>query len=213
MSSRDQILNTLRAVRQPFTDLPPVETRRPMVPVADTSPAGLLDLFTREAEALRCQVAAFDDPGAAARHIINLIGDDRSVLSWDLAHVPLPGLGEVLAGAGIRIALPSDPSVRVGITGAEAALAGTGGLVLASGTGKSRQPSLLPEVHICVITLDQIVPNFEAWMASQRAAGLDQFRSASCVVLISGPSRTADIANELVMGVHGPGAVHVVVLR
>ena len=213
MSSRDRILDTLRAARKPFTDLPPVEPRRPMVPVAETSPADLLARFTREAETLRAQVTVCDDPAAAAQHILSLIGDDRSVLSWDLAHIPLPGLGEALAGAGIQIAPSSDASVRVGITGAEAALAGTGSLVLASGIGKSRQPSLLAEVHICVITVDQIVPNFEVWMAGQRAAGLDNFRSASNVVLISGPSRTADIANELVMGVHGPGTVHVVVLR
>ena len=54
------------------------------------------------------------------------------------------------------------------------------------------------------------MPTFETWMAAQ---DLDQFRSASNVVLISGPSRTADIANELVMGVHGPGSVQIAVLR
>jgi L-lactate dehydrogenase complex protein LldG len=58
-----------------------------------------------------------------------------------------------------------------------------------------------------------ILPGFEDWIADRRAKGIKEaFRDSSNIVLISGPSRTADIAMESIMGVHGPGTVHVIVL-
>ena len=103
--------------------------------------------------------------------------------------------------------------MRVGITGVDAALAGTGSLVLAAGPGKPRQASLVPPVHIAVLTTDQIVPNLDEWAAAQRASGFQQIRSASSVVVISGPSRTGDIANIPVRGVHGPGQLHILIVQ
>jgi len=212
MTSRESILNKLRAARQPFADLPPAGGMIPVVPAGDTSPAALRARFTEAAEKLGCTVTHCADPAAAIAHIRDLIGNDSAILSWDLVHVPLPGLGEALADAGIAIAAPGDASVRVGLTGVDAALAATGSLLLASGPGKPRGASLLPEVHIAVVAAGQIVPDLETWLAAQRAAGLDSLRRLNNVVLISGPSRTADIAMETVMGVHGPGAVQIVLL-
>jgi len=134
------------------------------------------------------------------------------VLCWDFAHIPLPGLDAALDRAGIAVAPPDDASARVGITGVDAALAATGSLVISSGPGKARQVSLLPLVHIAVVRVDQIVPHMEAWIAALRAAGTDAFAAASSTVIVSGPSRTADIAMELILGMHGPGALHIVLL-
>lgn len=58
----------------------------------------------------------------------------------------------------------------------------------------------------------QIVPDLESWMAAQRADGFAAMRGASNIVVVSGPSRTADIAMELVMGMHGPRELHIVLL-
>ncbi len=144
--------------------------------------------------------------------LLALLGEDRRLLSWDLAHIPLPGLQAALDHAGIEIAAPEDASVRVGLTGADAALAATGSVILSSGPGKPRTVSLLPDVHIVVITAGQIVPNLETWAADRRAQGLDDFRQTSSVMIISGPSRTADIAMQLVLGAHGPAALHILIL-
>ncbi|MBK9123782.1 MAG: lactate utilization protein [Chloroflexi bacterium] len=105
-----------------------------------------------------------------------------------------------------------DPSARVGLTGVEAALAGTGSLVVSSGPGKPRFASLLPPVHIAVVRADQILPDVEAWFEQVSASGLTHFRESANVVFITGGSRTADIAQELILGAHGPVEVHVVLI-
>lgn len=212
MSSRDRILSKLRAARQPFASLPVTSDRQPMVPVEDTSPAALRSRFVQGAEALGFTVTSCADPKQAIERILALIAPDHTIQRWDFAHIPLPGLAEALAGAEIQIA-PGDASVRIGLTGVDAALAGTGSLILVSGPGKPRQPSLVPPVHIAIVTADQIVPSFDTWAAAQSAGGFQDIRSSSSVVVISGPSRTGDIANIPVRGVHGPGAVHIFLLE
>lgn len=211
MSSRDNILGRLRAARQPFVEHVRFAERQHMAPVEDLSPAGLQARFVHEAETLGCTVTCLVDPDEAIAHLLALIAPDRAIQSWDFAFIPLPGLGKALAAADVRVT-PGDARVRVGLTGAEAALAGTGSLVMVSGQGKPREASLLPPVHIAVVTAGQIVPNLDTWITSQSLENFSRFRAASNTVVISGPSRTGDIANILVKGVHGPGEVHVIVV-
>jgi L-lactate dehydrogenase complex protein LldG len=104
-------------------------------------------------------------------------------------------------------------AARVGLTGADAAVASTATLVVTTAPGKGRLATILPPVHIAVITLDQIVARLEDWVALQRADDLGAIRQAGNFCLISGPSRTGDIEMQLVLGVHGPGRVQVVVKR
>ena len=72
---------------------------------------------------------------------------------------------------------------------------------------------MLAPVYIVVITLDQLLPRVEDWLARERQNGLETLRSAANLCFISGPSRTADIEMQLVLGVHGPGQLQVVVKR
>ena len=183
-----------------------------MVPVHDTTPGGLRTRFIAEAEKLSATVHQPASDSEAVAQIMKLISDDKKVLSWDFAHLPLQGLQTALTDARIEVADARDDSVRVGITGCEAALAATGSLVAASGTGKARSASLLAAVHIAIVRADQIQVDFETWIEQQRQQGLDTFRAVANVVLISGPSRTADIAGELNLGVHGPGELYIILL-
>lgn len=210
-TSRDRIIGKLRAAQQPFTDVAPIAERRSMVPMDDTSPAALLARFKDEAQKLGCHVYHQSEAESIAR-ILELIGADRQVLAWDFRSIPLPGLSEALAPAGISVAAPDDGGVKVGITGADAALAATGSLVLSSGRGKHRTTSLLPDVHLAVIRTSQIRPDFESWIGEQRTMGQPAFHVASNTVIISGPSKTADIAQELIKGAHGPRVVHVFIV-
>jgi len=207
MSSRDRILSKLRAARQPFADVRAATDREHRGPFDDTAPAILRARFVREAEALGCMVTPCAGPAQGIERLLALIAPDRAIQRWDFAHIPLPGLAEALAGIQD---VPGDASVRIGLTGVDAALAGTGSLVLVSGPGKPRQPSLVPPVHIAVVIADQIVPNFDTWAAGQPA---ERIRASSSIAVISGPSRTADIANITVRGVHGPGVVHIILLE
>jgi L-lactate dehydrogenase complex protein LldG len=94
--------------------------------------------------------------------------------------------------------------VPVGLTGAVAGLADAGTLVLPAGPGRSQLASLLPPIHLAVLHESEIYDSLESWLLNDGPRWLS---TQSAVVLITGPSRTADIEMTLTVGVHGPGRV------
>ena len=96
--------------------------------------------------------------------------------------------------------------MSLGLTGADAGLAETGSVVLASGPGRSRLASLLVPVHVAVLHVDRLVNDVAVLLATRP----DLVAAGSNLVAITGPSRTADIEHTLSRGVHGPGEVHVI---
>ena len=99
-------------------------------------------------------------------------------------------------------------SADIGITSADYALAATGTVVMLSSPSEARLVSLLPPVHIAVFPRSCVLANLDE-LLSILPRPADQ---TSSMVLITGPSRTADIEQILVRGVHGPGEIHVVVV-
>lgn len=97
----------------------------------------------------------------------------------------------------------------VGITEALWGAAETGTILLSSAPPSGRAPSLLPRVHVAFLAHDRIVPTVADLLA--RVAAMET--RPSNVVLATGPSKTADIENILVRGVHAPAEVHVVVTQ
>ena len=212
-TSRDLILDRLRSAQPALGTIETIEEQLPVVPLADLSPRGLLNRFVEQASLLESVVHLLATESEAVHVILGLLGGQRRVLSWALEHIPLPGLEEAFAKYGIQVAEEQDATVRVGITGADAALAATGSLLLLSGEGKPRLASLLPPVHIAVIHRTQILADLETWVATLRQQELDAFRETASAMIISGPSRTADIAMQLILGMHGPGELHIVILQ
>ena len=92
----------------------------------------------------------------------------------------------------------------VGITLADVAVAETGSLLLAAGPGRARMNSLAPPTHVAIVERDALVSSLE---------GAFERLSDRTSVLITGPSRTADIEGVLVRGVHGPKELIVVVVN
>ncbi len=211
MSAREQILGKLRQARQPFTDVQPIQDRQPMIPMAGLSAADQLSRFISEAEALGCCVYQVS-PNEAIEQIMDLLDGDKTVSSWDEAELPLPGLRGMLESLGVSVGAHQDGDTRLGITGVTAALAATGSLIVESGAGRYRSTSLLPDVHIALMRAEQILPDLESWEEAQRRAGYPAFTRSSNTTVISGPSKTADIAHQLVKGAHGPREVHVMIL-
>ncbi len=208
-NTRETILNKLRSARTPFEDVAPVEEKRHTVPFTDATPQEYYERFVQEATKLHCIIYETQGDSDALEVVLDIIGDDKQALMWDSAHIPIAGLQDAFNQQGIKSAALNDGSVRVGLTGVDAALAGTGSIVVVSGDGKSRQASLLPLVHVAVIKHDQILADLETFYKSTNRA---TFRDHSNIAVISGPSKSADIAMELIHGMHGPGEVHLVLV-
>ena len=91
-------------------------------------------------------------------------------------------------------------------------IAETASASLVSREGMSRMASLLPPVHIAVAHIDQVVETLEDLLTLQEAEMADEDAPSRYMNLVSGPSKTADIEQTIVIGVHGPGEVHLVVI-
>jgi len=96
----------------------------------------------------------------------------------------------------------------VGISSADYALADTGTLVMLASPAEARLISLLPPVHIAVVPIERVLSGLDELFAVLP----NPAAQTSSMVLITGPSRTADIEQILVRGVHGPGEIHVVLV-
>jgi L-lactate dehydrogenase complex protein LldG len=95
------------------------------------------------------------------------------------------------------------------LTGAAAAIAETGTIVLDGGPYCGRRAlTLVPDLHICVIAADQVVADVPDGLGAVAAA----VREGRPITLISGPSATSDIELRRVEGVHGPRRLAVVLV-
>jgi L-lactate dehydrogenase complex protein LldG len=143
-----------------------------------------------------------------------------SLLAWTDEAMGIPGLTDALAVRGLKAVVPDIPqtgasrearlaelaALPLGLTGADAGLAETGSVVVATGPGRSRMASLLVPVHVAVLRVDRLVNDVAVLLATRG----DLVAAGSNLVCITGPSRTADIEHTLSRGVHGPGEVHVI---
>jgi L-lactate dehydrogenase complex protein LldG len=85
-------------------------------------------------------------------------------------------------------------------------IAETGSVVLMSSPEEPRSRSLLPWTHVSVLREDRVLADLDELFARVRGD------VPSALAIVTGPSRTADIEQTLMVGVHGPGDVHVVLI-
>src|SRR5215831_15076334 len=150
-------------------------------------------------------------PAAVARYVDAL--ELPPALAQQKSHrgVCWPEFGDLdWAAAGLTVeARPTTGDDRLGITGAFCAIAETGTLVILSGAGTPSATTLLPDTHIAVLHANRVVPGMEeAFALIRRELG----RLPRAMNMISGPSRTGDIEQTIVLGAHGPYRVHILVL-
>lgn len=151
------------------------------------------------------RVESFDEvPAAAARYLAQMGVAPRGV-AWST----LEALPWVQAGIAVEWRKPENADL-VGITGCFCATAETGSLVLLSGPDTEASMALLPETHIAVVPASRIVAGHEEAFALMRA---ERGELPRAVNFVSGPSRTGDIEQTIVLGAHGPYRVHAIVVN
>jgi len=168
--------------------------------------------FTAALQALAGKVHRARD-AADARNYVNRLVEGKSAIASNspyLTECGIRGLAGVQSGFTdrdqLRALCASEP---FGITSADYALADTGTLVMIASPSEQRLVSLLPPVHIAVVPCSRLLGSLEELLITvPKPADL-----TSSMVLITGPSRTADIEQILVRGVHGPGEIHVVLVE
>jgi L-lactate dehydrogenase complex protein LldG len=143
-------------------------------------------------------------PAAAARYLAQSGLPPRAV-GW----AALAGLPWSQAGLAVEFRKPENADL-VGITGCFCATAETGSLVLLSGPETEASMALLPETHIAIVPASRIVAGHEEAFALVR---LERGELPRAVNFVSGPSRTGDIEQTIVLGAHGPYRVHVIIVR
>ena len=177
-------------------------------PAIDCAPRALLERFRLKSKALAStlDVVALeaDVPAAAARYLtsMNLV---NSAVVWPV----LAALDWAAAGLAVE-ARGARGDDLVGVTGCFCAIAETGTLMLCSSPETPAAVSLLPETHIALVHANRIVACMEdAWALARNELG-DLPRAVN---FISGPSRTGDIEQTIVLGAHGPYRVHLIIVE
>ncbi len=218
MSDRELILARVRAA---LADVPGDEPAAwdaaadddPAVAyLRDRSPAGpaLTELFARRCAEYRATVTGCADAPRAIAGTVAEIAQRHAVTALAVA----PGLDPewVPRGPSVRIDQPPLSVAELDrcdavLTGCALAIALTGTIVLDAGPGQGRRAlSLIPDLHVCVVRAQQIVPGLPAAIDALRA-GVGARRP---LTFISGPSATSDIELVRVEGVHGPRRLEVV---
>jgi len=136
----------------------------------------------------------------------------------------LTSLGEVVTAWPDGPPAPDGPLLQefqaasfeagVGITGVDYVLAETGSLVLTSLTEGAQLASLAPPVHVALYRRDQLVGSLDEVLAKlplQPTSG--RAAPGRSVVIVTGTSRTADIEQILIRGVHGPREAHAILVE
>lgn len=213
-SARDDILGRLRQrIGRDPASVPAAHERVEQVIAASRSgprPSYGGDLAARFIERAKALISTVDECAALAdvparcTDWLTSQGLGRQVV----VSPALAGLDWAASGLDVRFGAASgaDP---VGVTGCFRAIAETGTLMLCSGAQSPAVNSLLPETHIAVVPREYIVADMEAAFAIARRT-LDRWPRA--VNFVSGPSRTADIEQTIVLGAHGPYRVHLLIV-
>jgi len=178
-------------------------------------PSDLVERFIHRATDMESTVERIGDrgeiPPTIARYIGALVLPPAIEAQRSQAGVCWPEFADLdWRGAGLAIEpRPTTGQDRLGITGAFCAVAETGTLVVIAGADTPTATALLVDTHVAVVRSDRVVSGMEEAFALIRR---ERGRLPRAVNFISGPSRTGDIEQTIVLGAHGPFRVHILVL-
>lgn len=215
MTAREKILARIRATTRAVSSSGDSPTPLPLRTLSATDPSkSLAALFGERLEAVDGVCHRTSSAGAAIDALRAIIADGhaRRVARTDDARIV-----EMLEGivGTFEVETPASPRERllacdVGISTAAMGIAEHGTIVLPTGgdplAERTRFVALLPKVHVAILKASDLRGTIHETLQS-----LGELPPT--VTFATGPSRTADIEQELVLGVHGPHAQHVIILE
>ena len=212
MNARERILAKLRAAA------PAALPVRPDVVVPQVGPAvDRVGEFERQLVALHAEVIVAGEAvwrhrlaeAIMARRVRRLLADWQSDAGRALAQALPSGVDWVAFERPIE-AWKEElfTTIDAGFSVADAAVAATGTLIFASGARAPRTVSLVPPLHCALVHAERIHADLPAALAAGRWSDA----MPTNLIMVSGPSKTADIQQTLAYGAHGPKELVVVVV-
>ncbi len=213
--SRDAILQRIRSQsgREGLTSAAEREAvkariqSRPTAPLPSIAKHEPVAHFIAECDRVKTTVAQLateaEIPAAVAKYIAEE-SLNTGLSGWSqYAHLDWQAAGlSYISG-------PATADDLIGFTDCFCAIGESGTLLLLSSPSTPKLNALLPETHICVVKKSRIVPTMEAAFALMRE---EIGAPPRATFFVSGPSRTADIEQTIVIGAHGPYRVHVLLV-
>jgi len=161
----------------------------------------LLARFELEATAVGMELVRVDDPASATAAFLVEANVARVALGIEDGDLRA-SVERALDSGGVTL-IENAFQADAGVTDVHAALAETGTLVLHPGSRQSRLVSLAPLLHVVILPASRVLPDMLDYLP--RCAPDER----GARILVTGPSKTADIEGELVCGVHGPARVRI----
>ncbi|MBV8507321.1 MAG: lactate utilization protein [Alphaproteobacteria bacterium] len=189
--------------------------RENLVPARATTldERGRVALFIAMAEEVQATVTRVGSPAEVPEAIARYLVAEN--LPAELVMAPDPSLDEMPWNTWPLLRIRRDRAEaedRVSVTSCHAAIAETGTLMLISGAQTPTTLNFLPETHIAVVRRDQVVATYEDGWDRLRAGKTAEVLPRT-VNFVTGPSRTADIEQQIELGAHGPRRLHIVLVE
>lgn len=212
MSSKEAILNRLRGAATPIAHAP-----HGWQPWRGADEQARRERFVAGISASHAEILTVKEETLARDLTAWLDGEGVTSLAcgqggcWQAAVATACAGRSVLTPSGEFASWKDDlfDACQAGITHCAGAIADTGTLVLLPDGGEPRTLSLVPPCHIALLAASTIADN----LAGLVAAGCWQQAMPTNLLLVSGPSKTADIQQTLAYGAHGPSRLLVVLVE
>ena len=172
-------------------------------------PGDRVDLFIRQVEKAAATIDHVASADAVPDRIIDYLA--RQNLPAVVKAAPDPMLDRIPWDRRPTLSVErggADPADAVGMVAAVAGIAETGTLMVVSGPGSPTRLNFLPDTHLIVLATNAVVGSYEDAWDRLRAAG----PMPRTVNLITGPSRTGDIEQQIQLGAHGPRRLHIILV-
>lgn len=213
-SAREEILGKVQAAlgRDSGSPVAPIPSTARVKPrTAGATDAEIEQLFTEigKLNGVTRRLAGRDDLRSALAELVKAEAVKKATL-WSTPDLATWDVSGTLRALGVVVVSPQADKhlvaeCELGVTGVDAALPETGTLLLRSSPERPRIVSLLPRVHLAILTPAALRADLHQTFA--------EVRHDPYCVLVTGPSRTSDIELTLTLGVHGPKSLYVWVMH